>query len=193
MAINKYYSNLYEMEDPYRRNKYLSLLLSSLQNDLSKWTENINTRIKYFSPNYGDSSFVIEIMNQTTIAYVMHKTPPKPDHTSELISDSFGKELSVAVQKLRESIYTPEIYELEKFIGNQHSRKEKLDALDLEQHKEIIDDTYNDWLSSQNEITARMIAKIIYSYRKNEEKYNLWLEKFNEYELIMSELNKIKG
>jgi len=190
----KYYNNLYDIEDPYRRKKYLQLIISSLKNDMSKWTEEItSSTTRYYSPIYNGTDFCIAVLSYTTIAYVQHNTPIIPDHKSELISEDFPKELKDLVYQLREKIFTPEIYEIEKIIGNQHSRKEKLDFLEIEQMKEIVEDTYQDWLKNENEISAKMIAKIMYSYRKDEELYTLWQEKFEDNELITNELKNIKG
>jgi hypothetical protein len=36
-----------------------------------------------------------------------------------------------------------------------------------------------------------MIARIMNSYRKDEEEYNLWLDKFGNIELVMDELKKL--
>ena len=92
---------------------------------------------------------------------------------------------------MRDNIYTTDIYDIEKQIGNQHSRKEKLDALELGRISEIIEESYRDWLVSKNEIGARMIARIMYSYRRDEEEYNLWMDKFGDIELVMDELKKL--
>jgi hypothetical protein len=190
---NVYYSNLFDISDTYREKKYKSLLLSSLQNDMRKWTEKIKGSVTfYYSPNYNGVFFTIEIRQYVTFAYVTHTNPVILGHTSELISDNFSKELQNAVDTLRENIYTPEIYEIEKLVGTQHDRKEKLEALEIEQLKPIVEDSYQDWLKDPNEQTAEWIAKIIYSYRKKEDFYNLWMEKFGDIELVNNELKKLK-
>jgi len=192
----KYYTNLFEIEDEFRRKKYQSLLLASLQNDINKWTESPrDDKTIYQSPTYNGSCFGIEIRHfgSTTFAFVTHSNAIIPNRVSELISNDFSKDLKIAFEKLRNNVYSPEIYEIEKIIGNKHSRKEKLDALELAQIKESIEDTYQDWIKNENEILAKMIAKIMYSYRRDEEIYNLWVEKFGDIKLINKELNRIKG
>lgn len=192
----KYYTNLFEIEDVYRKKKYHALLLASLQNDLSRWKQIINTNVQYISPDYNDEHFVVEIRGlYTAFAYVCHsKTPPITGRPNELISEDFPKDLSNEVAKLRETIYTSDIYEIEKSIGNtRHARKEKLEFIEIEQLKEIIEDTYQDWIKNSSEISAKLVAKLIYAYRKDEDMLKLWSEKFGESELIMDELKKIKG
>ena len=189
-----YYSDLYKMTDPFRREKYYKLLLASLKNDMSKWNESVSDSIsRYTSPDYNGTTFKIYIRKYESIAFVSHKTPIITDQPSELISDKFTSELEAEVKQLREKIFTPDIYEIEKSIGNQHNRKEKLEFLEIEQLKELIEDTYQDWLNNSSDVTAKLIAKIIYSYRRNEEKFELWKEKFGDNELIMKELKKLKG
>lgn len=190
----RFYSNLYEMEDTYRNKKYYSLLISSLQNDLPKWTESLGTlKTIYTSPKYNGAEFCIEFRSSYHFAYISHKTPPPiADRYSELISESFPSELNALAIKLRESVYTPEIYEIEKLVGNQNSRKEKLEFLEIEQIKDLIEDTYQDWVKDESELSAKLIAKILYSYRRKEEIYNLWLDKFSKIEIINNELKKLK-
>lgn len=190
----RFYSNLWEMEDTFRNKKYLSLLISSLQNDLSKWTEELKSdKTTYESPKYNNSKFVIEFRSNYCFAYISHYgTSPIIDRQSELISESFPSELKTLAVQLRENIYTPEIYEIEKQVGNQHSRKEKLEFLEIEQIKNLIDETYQDWIDDGSNISAKLIAKIIYSYRRKEEIYKLWIEKFVSIELINNELKKLK-
>lgn len=137
--------------------------------------------------------FIIECrFTGFVFAYVHHCTPlNKIDN--ELITNSPNKELKDEIQRLRENIFTPEIYEIEKALGGdtKQQRKNKLDALDIESLKNQIEDTYTDWVNSKNEITAKMISKIIFSYRRKEDLYDLWLEKFGNEELIMKELKNI--
>lgn len=191
--IAKYYNNLYEFNDNIRKRKYYELLLSSLKTDMQKWTQSFTSygKVTYSSPSYAGSIFKIDVLS-TIIAYISHSKPPIKDHECELISDSFSSELISAVALLRQTIYTQDIYEIEKEIGNQHSRKEKLEFLEIEQLKDIIEDTYQDWLKNSSEIPAKMIAKIMYAYRKKEEIYNMWLEKFSDSELVMNELTKLE-
>ena len=193
----KFYGDLWEIEDSFRRRKYQALILSSLQNDLTKWTQQIKSdRSIYLSPDYNGSKFIIEIRNISEFAYILYTSAaPIQGRSSELIYDNINNssDIKKEVSKLRETIYSPDVYEIEKLIGKQHDRKEKLIFLDLEQMKETIEDTYQDWLKSDDIVVAKMIAKIMYSYRKKEEFFNLWKEKFGDIELIKSELNKLKG
>lgn len=187
----KYYYNLWEIEDVYRRKKYAQLLLASLQNDVNKWREIVTSdRTVYESPDYNGSIFRIEFRLYFTFTYIFHRNPPITDRPLELIGEKITKDLEAAIEKLRETIYTPEVYEIEKLIGNKHSRKEKLEFLEIEQIKENIEDTYNDWLVNETENSAKLIAKLMYYHRKDEDVYNLWLEKFNDIDLVMSELKK---
>lgn len=190
----KYYSNLYEMEDTYRNKKYFSLLMTSLQNDLSKWSEELSiNKTVYKSPTYNTTKFIIEIRYSYQFAYVYHiGTPPITDRQSELISDDFNSELKKSVTNLREKVYTPEIYEIEKLVGAQNGRKEKLQFLDLEQIKEIIEESYQDWSIDKSEVNSKFIAKLMYAYRRREDIYSMWLEKFDD-DVINNELKKIKG
>lgn len=191
----RFYSDLYEMEDTYRAKKYYSLLLASLQNDLSKWSETLKSdKTIYESPKYNNSKFVIEFRSNCSFAYIYHigTLTPIAGRQSELISENFSSDLKNAATKLRESIYTSEIYEIEKQVGTQNGRKEKLQFLELEQVKDLIEDTYQDWLKDESEISAKLIAKILYSYRRKEEIYNLWLDKFGKIEIINNELKKLK-
>lgn len=190
----KYYSNLYEMEDTYRNKKYFSLLMASLQNDLSKWTEDLRSdKTIYESTKYNNSSFIVEFRSSYAFAYIYHiGTPPISGRQSELIIENFTDELKIATAKLRENIFTPEIYEIEKLVGNQNGRKEKLQFLEIEQLKDLIDDTYQDWIKDESELSAKFIAKLLYSYRKKEEIYKLWTDKFNGIEMIDNELKKLK-
>lgn len=193
----KYYSDLYIIDDIYRKKKYEKVLISSLSNDINKWTEQIITSnnslkpIRYTSPTYNDSKFIIEVFSSGhMIAYVFHKTQPTQGYGSELISDSFSIDLNNSVKTLRENIYTSEIYEIEKLIGNKNDRKEKLKNLEV---IDLIEDTYQDWLNDNSKNSAKLIAKLIYFYRRNEDIYKLWIDKFKEYELIMNELKNIEG
>lgn len=193
MAV-KYYSDLFEIDDSYRKNKYYQLLMNSLKSDLNKWTEKVSdSKTIYISPDYSGSNFIIECRTYGNFAYIKHSNPPLKDHPAELISDDFSSELKSELKKLRETIFTPDIYEIEKLIGNQFNRKEKLEFLEIEQLKEMIEDTYQDWLEDKSLINAKLIAKLIYSYRKKEEINNSWLEKFKDCDLIMQELNILKG
>lgn len=190
---SKYYNNLYDIEDTHRRNKYYQLLLASLKNDLKKWKLSINQNGKcaYNSPSYNGSVFIIDVL-YVDIAYIKHSKPLIIGHDYELITDSFGKELLAEVIQLKNTIYTQDIYDIEKEIGNKNDRKEKLESIEIEQLKILIEDTYQDWLKDNSEISAKMISKIIYAYRKKELFYNIWMEKFGDFELIVNELNKIK-
>jgi hypothetical protein len=194
MAV-KYYTNLYEIDDTFRRKKYQALLLSSLQNDMIKWTETVKSdKVIYVSPDYNGTNFMVEIrINSWEFAYATYANPPITDRGSELICEGFTGDMKIQVAKLRETIFTPEIYSIEKLIGKQHDRKEKLDFLDVEQMKEIIEDTYQDWLKNDNIVVAKMIAKIMYSYRKKEEMYDLWVKRFEDIDLINNELKRLKG
>lgn len=191
----KYYTNLYEIDDAFRKKKYQTLLLSSLQNDMTKWNETVKSeKVIYTSPDYNGVCFTIEIrINSWEFAFISYTNPPITDRPSELICESFSGDMKTQVAKLRETIYTPEIYDIEKLIGKQHDRKEKLDFLDVAQMKEIIEDTYQDWTKNDNIIVAKMIAKIMYSYRKKEEMCELWLKKFEDIDIINTELKKLKG
>lgn len=192
----KYYTNLYEIDDAFRRKKYQALLLSSLQNDMLKWTETVKSdKVIYMSPDYNGTNFMVEIRitNSWEFAYATYANPPITDRGSELICEGFTGDMKTQVAKLRETIFTPEIYSIEKLIGKQHDRKEKLDFLDVEQMKEIIEDTYQDWLKNDNIVVAKMIAKIMYSYRKKEEMYELWMKRFEDIDIINTELKKLKG
>lgn len=193
MAV-KYYNDLFEIDDSYRRNKYYQLLMNSLKNDLNKWTEKVNdSKTIYISPDYSGANFIIECRTYGIFAYIKHSNPPIKDHPAELISDDFSSDLKSELKKLRETIFTPDIYEIEKLIGNQHNRKEKLEFLEIEQLKQLIEDTYQDWLEDNSLVSAKLIAKLIYSYRNKEEINNFWLEKFKDYDLIMQELKILKG
>ena len=190
----KYYTDLYEIEDAYRKMKYHSLILTSLNADLSKWTEELlPSKTIYNSTWYNDSKFSVEIRGYSLFAYVTHKTPAIKDRYSELISDDFTKDLDLAIKKLRENVYTPEIHEIEKLVGNQNGRKEKLESIELDKIKEFIEETYQDWLTNDSEICAKLIAKIIYSYRRKEEISKFWLQKFKDITLVMNELEKLKN
>ena len=193
----KYYSDLYIIDDIYRKLKYEKILLSSLSNDMNKWTGQMVTSgnawkpIRYTSPNYNGSEFIIEVFTSGhMIAYIYHQTKPTQGYGSELISDNFSIDVKNAVKTLRENIYTPEIYEIEKLIGNKNDRKEKLENLEV---IDLIDDTLQDWTNDNSENSAKLIAKLIYSYRRNEDIYKMWTDKFDEYELIMNELKNLKG
>lgn len=174
-----YYNNLYKISDNTRRKKYESLLLLSLKSDMSKWSENVtDLRTQYTSPNYG-TEFIIEFRTFGSFAFIRHSKPPIKNINNELITDNFSADLSAEIKKLRDTIFTPDIYEIEKSIGIKHSRKEKLEAIDIERVKQIVNETYIEWLENKSEIVAKMIAKIIYAYRKDEEIYKLWTEKFD--------------
>jgi hypothetical protein len=147
------------------------------------------------SPNYNGSTFSVEIKSYYEFAYVYHTNPIIPGQNGELIVDVDvqSTEFKNAVKSLQRNIYTAEIYEIERSIGNQHNRKEKLDALELQQMKTLVDETYEDWINNGNQVVAKMVAKIIYSYRMDKELYELWTEKFEGVELVMDELKKLKG
>lgn len=190
----KYYTDLFEIDDMYRRSKYYQLLLGSLKSDLTKWSEKVTDgKSMYISPDYSGAKFVIECRPFGNFAYVKHTTPPIKDHPAELISDDFSSDLKTEFKKLRETVFTTDIYEIEKLIGNQYNRKEKLEFLEIEQLKEMIEETYQDWLSDESENSAKLIAKIIYSYRRKEEVYNLWMDKFSSVDLVVNKLKELKG
>jgi len=200
MATTKYYNDMYVINDKFRRNKYEKLLILSLTNDTAKWTKKLsnNNIAFYISPHYNDTYFIIENANINTgvnIAFAYHKKSvlPKEKIVIELISDNFSRDLESAVKKLREQVYTSELSGIENIIGKntKTDRKEKLQFIETEQVKEFILDTYQDWLESENIVSAKLIAKIIYSYRKNDDLYKLWLDKF-DVDLIIDEVNKLK-
>lgn len=190
----KYYNDLFEIEDFYRRSKYHQLLLGSLKSDLTKWSEKVtDSKSIYISPDYSGANFIIECRTYGTFAYIKHSNPPIKDHPAELISDDFSSDLKTEFKKLRDTVFTPDIYDIEKQIGNQYNRKEKLEFLEIEQLKEMIEETYQDWLSDESENSAKLIAKIIYSYRRKEEVYNLWMDKFSSVDLVINKLKELKG
>jgi hypothetical protein len=193
----KFYSDLWEIDDIYRKKKYQLLFLSSLQNDMNKWIEELKVdKTRYLSPDYNGSKFIIEFRGvpvYSQFSYISHKSDIIPGRSSELIYDDFSGEVKTLITKLRETIYSPDIYEIEKLIGKQHDRKEKLIFLDLEQMKETVEEAYQDWLKNDTEVVAKMIAKIMYSYRKKEEFLKLWTDKFEGIELINNELKKLRG
>ena len=193
----KHYSDLYIIDDIFRKRKYEKLILTSLISDLHKWTSKIliDGKNRYKSPAYGDSYFIIDSINWNIIAYVYNKNPPISRNT-ELIADNsdISNELKTAIETLRNTIYTPELQEIEKLVGSiKNSRKEKLEHIVLELIKEIIDDTFQDWLKNSSEISAKLIAKLIHAYRTNDDAYKLWLEKFKNSELVNNELKNIQG
>jgi len=201
MATTRYYNDMYVIDDKFRKKKYEKLLILSLTNDTSKWTKKLtsNNVAYYIGPDYNNSYFVVENGSKITchanIAFVRHKKSvvPKESIIIELISDNFSTELEKAVKQIKEEVYTSELGDIEKLIGKntKTDRKEKLQFIETEQIKELILDTYQDWLESENVVSAKLIAKIIYSYRKNDELYKLWLDKF-DIDLIVDELNKLK-
>lgn len=194
----RYYTDLYSMDDKYRRDKYKSLLLSSLTNDLNKWTKHLfSDKVHYYSPKYNDQYFTIEIRTDgVEIAYVSHKQSIISGETikNELIHDGFSGPIKNAIDKLRENIYEDDLSELDKLIGHstKTDRKEKLQFIEIEHTKELIEDTFKDWEENDNSVSAKFIAKIIYSYRTKEELYNLWMGKFSKIEMISDELSKLK-
>lgn len=196
MASNQYFDWLYPIKDKYRKDKFKDLLLSSLKNDMSKWKVELmkNGYPRYTSPLYGDSFFVIDILTYAEIAYVYHKNPTIPDVKGELIYDNnFSNSCYLALEEMRKKIHTTDVNDIEKLIGGvKESRKDKLNAIEIEQLKPIIEDSYEDWLKEPTEQTAEWIAKIMYSYRKKEDFYNAWLEKFGDIELIMIQLKKLE-
>jgi hypothetical protein len=145
MGTKRYYNDLYTIESNHRRMKYEKLLISSMINDMRKWTQKIKSDgiPLYNSPNYGGSVFSIEARSYFTFAFITHSTPIILGQQSELIVDEgdekSSKEFRDAFIKIRDNIYTTDIYDIEKQIGNQHSRKEKLDALELGRISEIIE------------------------------------------------------
>ncbi len=194
----KFYGDLWEIEDSFRRRKYQALILSSLQNDMTKWALEIKAdRSKYMSPDYNGSTFIVEIRGYNSeFAYIVYSSnTPIKDRTSELIWENINGSIDIKTQvaKLRETIYSPDIYNIEKLIGKQHDRKEKLIFLDLEQMKETVEEAYQDWIKNDTEVVAKMVAKIIYSYRKKEDFLKLWINRFGDIDIINNELNKLKG
>lgn len=197
MSSNQYYSWLFPIADKYRKDKFRKLFSDSLQKDLDKWRAELlsNNYYRYLSPKYGDSFFVIEFTKFSQFAYVYHNAnPPTKDLKAELIYENdFSNGIYLEINKLREKIHTPDINEIEKFIGGvKENRKDKLNAIEIEQLKPIIEDSYEDWLKEPTEQTAEWIAKIIYSYRNKEDFYDAWIEKFGDIELIMNEFKKLE-
>lgn len=191
-----YFNNIYDIEDTSRKKKYLSLLILSLKNDLNKWEQKIITKmdgndtIMYSSPIYGSSRFIIYYVGKLTFATISHKSPPIKDAYYEFITDSYVKELGECITNLTQTIFTPEVYEIQKQL-NDGGRKEKLEHFELLQTKNVVDETYQDWLNSESEVSAKLIAKLIYSYKSKNDIYNLWIEKFKDIELVNNELNKL--
>ena len=192
---NKYYKDLFEIMDLYRKMKYEKLLLASMQDDIRKWTETVkDDKVIYHSPIYGGSQFCIEVRSYFSFSYITHATPIIAGQNSELINDNDTqtKEFKTAYQNLRQSIFTPEIYEIEKSIGNQHNRKDKLEQLNIEAYKNIIEDSYNDFIKEPSEAFARMIARTAYGFNKNHNlPYSEWLEKFKEYPIVEEEIKRL--
>jgi len=190
------------LEDPIRKKKFCELLISSLKNDMSKWEASINEdSTEYASPEYNDLNFHIEVKRTSLIfAFILYKSPIMKVKNNdgklipleyEYITNEFGKgDLLNLFIKLRETIFTPEIKELEKLVGST-SRKDKLDALEISHLTEIVEESYKDWENDQSESMARMIARVMYSYRNHEELYNLLEEKFGNIDLITKELSNL--
>lgn len=195
---NIYYTDLFVINDEHRKEKYKNLLITSLKNDLSNWSEILNSDgdVFYRSPLYNESRFIISKYGSIDIAYVTHKNSVVNGENvkSELISNYFDGELKTCFINLKNKIFTPEIYEIEKSIGNiKNERKEKLQLLEIEQIKDLVEDTYSDWLSNESEISAKFIAKIIYSYRNKENTYDLWMEKFGDIKIIIDYIKKMEN
>ena len=204
MIRTKYYTNLYIIDDKYRMSKYQKLLLESLRTDIQKWSKSLgkNNIIYYFSPHYNDQRFVFEIQNETgfEFCYIKHKTSiiSGEDVKNELIADNFYGDIKNAIEKLKENVFEDHVNELDKLIGNiKNDRKEKLQLIEIQQTKELVEDTYQDWLnnenSSSNSIVSKLIAKIIYTYRNKKDLHDLWLEKFSKINMVLDELKKIKN
>ena len=89
MGNKRYYNDLYTIESDHRRMKYEKLLISSMINDMHKWTQKIKSDgiPLYNSPNYSGSIFYIEARSYFTFAFITHSTPIIPGQQSELIVD----------------------------------------------------------------------------------------------------------
>jgi hypothetical protein len=197
-----YYNNLFDLGYSNRKKKFRELLISSLKNDMSKWEAVINEdSTEYVSPEYNDLYFHIEFKRTSTIfGYIFYKNPIMKVKNNngklipleyEYITNDFTGELLNLSIKIRETIFTSEIKELEKLVGSTFSRKDKLDALEISHLTEIVEESYKDWENDQSESMARMIARVMYSYRNHEELYKLWEEKFSDINLITKELSNL--
>lgn len=192
MAESKYYNNLYPIVDDNRRIKYLELIIKSLEQDMNKWSKELSSKgyPMYYSCRYNESRFHVESRQYSDFCYIQHKNPIYGDVSIELISDNFSEKLNDLFKKLEKTVYTPDINEIGKMLDG-GDRKSKLLSLELGQIKEMVDETYQDWIESESETSARIIARLIYSHRRKKEAYELWFDKFKDYQVIIDEIDKL--
>lgn len=198
---HNYYINMFDILDTYRLDKYQKLFYASLDCDMSKWTENriSDTKVRYTSPDYNNTKFCVEfwLNSGLNLIYVHFNNSTMvngylTERKELLYEDKFPSDVETIIKKLRSTVFTEDVYEIEKVIGVKHNRKEKLDVLEQEQMKLFIDSTYEDWEKSfKGEIESRMIARLIHSYHKDQDIYNLWIDKFSSFKQINEELNKL--
>lgn len=192
---NRYYNDCYVILDKSRQKKYIELITNSLDIHMSKWKKRLlkDGYPIYRSPIYNDSQFCVEFRAYSIcFCYIMHKKPIINDITVELITDKIKGKLKDLIEKLQSDVYSEELQSIELKIGK-NDRKDKLMSLEINNLNEIINDTYQDWIENENDITAKLIAKIIYSYRTKVDFYDLWVNKFKNVKMVNDKLKKLEN
>jgi len=207
----KYYTDCYLIEDPVRIHKLMDLFNISVKNDINKWVQSLSTRkwgkdtadlIFYGSPNYGNIRFLCEYAFAFDgrliygICYINDKGNSNGQEL-QIFADwnSYSlppKKIRNSIDELRTKIFDETIQKLENSLHEKNERKEKLEQLNIEAYKNIIEDSYNDFIKNPNEAFARMIARTAYGFNKNHNlPYSEWLDKFEEYSIVVKEIKKL--
>jgi len=77
-------------------------------------------------------------------------------------------------------------------MKTRHYSKEKIEQLNIEAYKNIIEDSYKDFLECQTVVFAREIARTAYGFNKNHNlPYSEWIEKFEDYPIVIEEIKKL--
>ena len=209
----KHYSNAF-LIDPKRVEKLITLFNASVKNDLSKWTQKLSTRtgynksntwdlIFYYSPIYGGINFVVELANDSYngfvygMCYINEKNPAISGQELQIFADwnmmsKIPSVLKSSIDSLRDNVFESELRKLEEALSTKNDRRDKLEQLNIEAYKSIIEDSYSDFMQNPTDAFARMIARTAYGFNKNHNlPYSEWLEKFKEYKNVIREIEKL--
>ena len=104
-------------------------------------------------------------------------------------------EMRDSLDALRNSVFEDGITKLKAAMSQKDDRKNKLEHLELEEFRSLIDETLTDWKNSnQDEILARQIARTAYGFNKNRDlPYSEWIKKFEDYTVVIKEIKKLEN
>ena len=213
----KYYTDTYLIEDEVRCKKLIDLFNSSVKKDLNKWVQKISTwkskngdrydKTEYYSPDYNGVSFVWEFSKSNVsyhkfnIVFINEKNPAIPNCNLQIFKDWTSKNppkiIRESIESLRKNVFENNISNMETSmneVSQKDERKHKLQNLELEEIKTLVEDSFNDWNNSQSLSMAKQIARTAYGYNKfSNFPYSEWIDKFKDFSIVINEIKKLEN